>query len=448
VKTFIQLLRVGFGMLPFQRWLTVLGGALCIVSLAFNLPFLMPGSTLPITFLGVAIMVVTPLIAGGTFFRMLSAPRAVLLLPHGKGRLLAGMIGVAMLATLVWITAYYTAFLRVPPKYRPGFEGYVIMYVLTLSFATQCSIASFVASRGPLWALLVIGAWQLPGLVLKLLGVTDVPRLIAGPVGLATVVVAWTIFGVWYLRTRRINATGWSMRGGNPAATSGLAEAGAPLSLEGAMTRWLLGSSTPLRIGLQWLLGAALLIGVQLLLGRQYDSPPRFVSAMIYGTLSLSAIVIGAISFAIASRSRGLWLNAGRSRMQLHAWCERLMLRVALAIALPLALLGGALWTFLVPRPALPGTYLFVAMIAPGLGAAWFGFMQLHRRMSLDAIGALLLVAGWYYGLVQPLFAGASQPRWGVVAAQLALAALFREVACVRWRAADWPRNQHVAPVG
>ena len=107
------------------------------------------------------------------------------------------------------------------------------------------------------------------------------------------------------------------------------------------MTRWLLGSSTPLRIGLQWLLGAALLIGVQLLLARAYDSPPRMVNAMLYGTLSLSPIVIGAVSFAIAGRSRGLWLNAGRSRLQLHAWCERLMLRVALAIALPLALLGG-----------------------------------------------------------------------------------------------------------
>jgi hypothetical protein len=448
VKTFIQLLRVGFWMLPFQRWLTVLGGALCLVSLLFNLPFLMPGSTLPLTFLGVAIMVVTPLIAGGTLFRMLSAPRAVLLLPHGKGRLLTGMIGVAMLATLIWILAYWAAFQRVPAKFRPDFEAYTLMYVLTLSFATQCSIASFVASRGPLWALFVLGAWQVPGLVLKLMGITDVPRLIAGPVGLGMVVVSWTVFGVWYLCTRRIHSLGWAMRGKDSAMASGLAVAHSPVTREEAMTRWLLGSSTPLRIGLQWLMGAAMLIGVQLLLGRAYDSPPRMVNAMLYGTLSLSAIVIGAISFAIAGRSRGLWLSAGRSRLQLHAWCERLMLRVALAIALPLALLGGLLWTFLAPRPALPGFYLLLAMAAPGIGAAWFGFMQLHRRISLDALGALLLVAGWYYGLVQPLFSGSTQPHWGVVAAQLALAALLREVAYVRWRAADWPRNQHVAPVG
>jgi hypothetical protein len=448
VKTFIQLLRVGFWMLPFQRCLTVLGGTLCLVSLVFDLPFLMPGSTLPLTFMGVAIMVVTPLLAGGTLFRMLSAPRAVLLLPHGKGRLLAGMIGVAMLATLIWILAYFTAFLRVPPKFRPDFEAYTIMYVLTLSFATQCSIASFVASRGPIWALVVLGAWQVPGLVLKLLGMTDVPRLIAGPVGLAMVVVSWTVFGVWYLRTRRMHSLGWATRGKGSAMASGLTVAQSPVTREEAMTRWLLGSGTPVRIGLQWLLGTGLLIGVQLLLGHLYGSPPVFVTAMVYSTLSLSAMVIGAVSYAIASRSRGLWLNAGRSRLQLHAWCERLMLRSALAIGLPLVLLGTLVWTFVTPRPALPGGYLLVAMVAPGLGAAWFGFMQLHRRLSLDAVAALLLAAGGFYGLVKPLFAGSMQTHWGVVAAQLALAALLREVAYVRWRAADWQRNQHVAPVG
>jgi hypothetical protein len=447
MKTFIQLLRVGFWMLPVQRWLTALGGALCLASLTFDLPVLMPGSTLPIAFLGVALMVVTPLLAGGVFFRMLSSSRAVLLLPHGKGRLLAGMIGVAMLGTLVWILAYWAAFLRVPLKFRPDFEAYTIMYVLTLGFATQCSIGSFVASRGPFWALVVLAAWQVPGVVLSLLGVDDVPRLLAGPVGLAMVPVAWAIFGLWYLQTRRIHSPGWAVRARAPAAARGPGLVQPPATREEAMTRWLLGSSTPLRIGLQWLLGTAVLIGVQLALGRSYGSPPQFVSAMIFGTLSLGAIVIGAISCAIAGRSRGLWLMAGRSRLQLHAWCERLMLCVILAIALPLALLGGLVWMLLEPRPALPGAYMMVAMIAPGLGAAWFGLMQLHRRIALDAIGSVLLVLGWYYSLVQPLFSGSSQPRWGVVAAQLAMVVVLREVALVRWRAADWPRNQLVAPV-
>ena len=50
MKTFVQLLRVGFWMLPFQRWLTVLGGAVCIGSLMLfdRVPFTMPGSSLPL----------------------------------------------------------------------------------------------------------------------------------------------------------------------------------------------------------------------------------------------------------------------------------------------------------------------------------------------------------------------------------------------------------------
>ena len=444
MSTFLQLLRIGFWMLPVQRALTLAGAALCVAAELFDLPFAMPGSTLPIAFLGVALMVITPLLAGGAFFRMLSSPRVVLLYPHGKGRLLAGMIGVAMLATLVWIGAYYAAFLRVPPKLRPDLEQYALLYALTLSFATQCSIGVFIASRGPLWALVMIGAWQAPGLALGLGGV-DVPRLLAGPWGLVMPLLAWVAFGTWYLKTRRVNAPGW-IWGAQGAVIARVPGTALPsVTRAQAMTRWVLGSSTPARIGSQWLLGAALLIGVQLVLGR--DSPPRAVTAMLFGTLSLSAVVIGAVAATIAGRSRGLWLTAGRSRLELHAWCERLVLRVAASIALAFAVLGALVWTFWMPRPSLPAGYLLLALFAPGLGAAWFGRMQLHRRVALDALGGLLLVLGWYYGLVQPLITEVAQPRWGVLGPQLALTVLLREVALVRWRGGDWTRSPRVEPV-
>ena len=122
------------------------------------------------------------------------------------------------------------------------------------------------------------------------------------------------------------------------------------------------------------------------------------VNAMLYGTLSLSAIVIGAISFAIAGRSRGLWLSAGRSRLQLHAWCERLMLRVALAIALPLALLGGCCGFPAAARVA------WTLPAARNVGAGdRRRVVRLHAAASahlLDALGALLLVVGYLQPLV------------------------------------------------
>ena len=100
MKTFWQLLRVGFWMLPLQRALTVIGLTVLVGGQLFRLPFNMPGSTLPITFFGVMLVIIVPLLAGGAFLRMLCASRALLLRPHARGRLLAGAFGILMLATL------------------------------------------------------------------------------------------------------------------------------------------------------------------------------------------------------------------------------------------------------------------------------------------------------------------------------------------------------------
>ena len=68
--------------------------------------------------------------------------------------------------------------------------------------------------------------------------------------------------------------------------------------------------------------------------------------------------------------------------------------------------------------------------------------MQVHRRVSLDGLAGLLLILGWLFGLIRPLFRGETEPQWGIVLALLALVILLREVAYARWREADWPRTQ------
>ena len=97
----------------------------------------LPGTPLPLVFLGGVLMLFTPLVAGGALFRIVSAPRAIQLLPHARWRLLAGIFGVVMLGTLLWIFAYWAAFQHAPLQLRPRADGYLMMYVLTLSFATQ-----------------------------------------------------------------------------------------------------------------------------------------------------------------------------------------------------------------------------------------------------------------------------------------------------------------------
>jgi hypothetical protein len=81
-------------------------------------------------------------------------------------------------------------------------------------------------------------------------------------------------------------------------------------------------------------------------------------------------------------------------------------------------------------------------MLAPGLAAAWLGLMQQHRRGLFDVLAGLAILAGWFYGLVRPLYMDSEAARWDIFAAQLGLALLLREVAYVRWRSADWRRAQ------
>ena len=441
MKTFIQLLRIGFWMLPIQRALTVLGVLLCCLGLQRVGPIGTSFSELSNAFMGVSILMFVPVTCGGAFFRMLSSRRVLMLLPHAKARLLSGVIGMNLLAALLLIGIFFVLYLGAPAKLKPDPEFYVMQYVLTLSFATQCTIGVFIASRGPIWGLLMIIAWQLPGVVMRVAGVDDVPRLMTGPVGLLMVPMAWLAFSIWYLRTRQVSRAGW---GGSQLRQAAGSDTFAAMTREQAMLRWTLSAATPLRLGLQWGLAACGLLAIQWALHQLFDRDgnPRATHAMMFGTLSISAVAMGVVSHGIAARSRSLWLVGGRTRLELHAWCERQMLRVVLAIALPFLLLGSLLWVLATPRPELPGVYVLVSMLAPGLGAAWLGLMQQHRRSLLDPLAALAIAMGWYYGLARPLFEGTAQPRWEIAAAQVALVLLLREVALVRWRSADWRRAQ------
>jgi hypothetical protein len=211
-----------------------------------------------------------------------------------------------------------------------------------------------------------------------------------------------------------------------------------PIPREQAMARWVLGGTTPLRIGLQCLAAAAGVLVIQWIFA--HDSGERALPAMMFGTLAVVAAVGGAVSSTMAAHARGLWLPAGRSRLQLHAWTEWRMVEVVLAIFVAVLLAGVLLW-FMLPQVPLPPAYLFCALLAPGLAAAWLGLMQQHRRSLFDALAGLAILAGWFYGLVQPLYT-ASAARWDILAAQAGLAVLLREVAYVRWRSADWRRVQ------
>jgi hypothetical protein len=437
MSTFWQLLGIGFWMLPLQRALTVIGALVIVAGQLFQLPFNMPGSTLPVTFFGVFLVMIVPLLAGGVFLRMLASSRALLLRPHARGRLLAGALGILVLTTLAWICCYWMAFLQAPPKFRPDAEALLLMFAMTLNFGTMCVVVLFIASRSPLWTLVMLLVWQAPGLLLHALGVEDAARLIGGPVSLVMSGLAWLLFGIGFLRARRIHAGAWGRR---EAATGAPVTAPAPpaqaLTRAQGMSRWLLAGSTPVVMGLQCLSACLLLLAMQWALGR--TAGPWPLQSMMFGTMAAVALVTGAVGSNMARRSRALWLPAGLTRIELHAWVERRMLAVALAVCLAVALAGVVAWWWFAPRPALPLSYLLPAMLAPGLCAGWLGLMQQHPRGFFDALAGLGIGAAIFYGLVNPLYVGSAEPRWLILGAVLALAVLLREVAYVRWRGADW----------
>lgn len=430
MRTFLQLLRIAFWMLPVQRTLTVTAALLQLAGL------FAPGAVLPR--LGMPLLLVVPLLAGGVLLRTLSASRALMLRPHARGRLLAGAICMLLLVAAFSVTSQWLEMRSVPPQYQPGPEFYLLMISVALSFGTLCTVTMFVASRSPLWTLLILLIWQAPGLAMHLLGVEDAPRLLGSPVSLAMDAAIWIGFSIWYLRARLVHASSWRRResaGAEGDATS----LAAPVTREQAMTRWLLGGATPLTIGLQCLAAAVVVLVIQWIFAR--DAGIRSLHAMMYGTLSLVGVVAGAVSRTMASRARGLWLTAGRTRRALHAWTERRLLRVMLAIFAAVELATTLVW-WLLPRPGLSLPYLLCAVLAPGIGAAWLGLMQQHRRSWFDAVAAFGIFLGWSYGLVGPLYGGATSNPWELLGPQVALAALLREVGYLRWRSADWRRVQ------
>jgi hypothetical protein len=162
---------------------------------------------------------------------------------------------------------------------------------------------------------------------------------------------------------------------------------------------------------------------------------------MLFSTLSLSAVVSGALGFAIAQRSRALWLLAGLDRAALYRRCEGLLLRACLGTGLAFGLLFVLLWSTLAPHPPWRWQYVLVSLVLPGLAAAWLGLTQVKRIVWFDVLVSLAIVAAWYYGTVRPLFAPAGRETWGFLAAEALGIVVLRELARRRWARVDWPRD-------
>src|SRR5688572_7610387 len=314
MKTIWQVLKITFWMLPAQRVMLVVGVTLSI-ALCLKGSWSAPQALM--------LAMVIPLFTGGVFLRQLSSWRLAQLWPYGRGRLLAGTISVMIVCTALYMLSYWPAFAKTPPGFKAiVLEGLVMQYVVMFAFWTLYTIGMFVASRKPVWALVALIVWVLPFIEMGATG--QQPQAMTGPAGFIAAVGVWVVFSFWFLMSRRIGTTAWRVR--QETVTAGSESPTAAATPVEAMQRWLLSFGTPLTLGLQWGLAMLVLLGVQLVVPRLTggDSPRAWVTAMLFGTLSLAAAVIGAVSWTIAKRSRWLWLCAGKTRLELFRHCERL----------------------------------------------------------------------------------------------------------------------------
>ncbi len=335
MSTFWQVLRIAFWVNPLQRVLTCIGAVIMVVGLILATPFGLPGSTLPLPFLGVFFISAASVLVGGVYLRLVSAPRIVRLAPRGRPRLLFSAIGLIMLIALLWMSQYWLFFLRwVDPKFYPSLASQLVGIADSAAVTSTALVGLFIASRSPFAALLVIFVLFTPGLAAKLLDV-DLRQLNGLRGSLSTLALIWIPFSVWYLNVRRISAPGWLARDDQDVLATTLISATRPKSRQEALERLLLGGTTVVRFGIQWFLVLALLLGMQWALSRVGDpSEPVLVIRVMLASLCIVPIVTTVVGFAVIRRSRAIWLLSDSSRDESFRRIDRTLIRLNLVMAL------------------------------------------------------------------------------------------------------------------
>jgi hypothetical protein len=430
----LQLLRLAFWLLPWQRWTTGVGLALIVLGNLLPLEAAYAASTW-----GTLLILLPPALGGGLLLRAISAPRSLRLAPHGRARLLTAVLAMILIVALGWLAIMWVGSQRLPPKFALKAADFDWLLRGVVIGASYFVIGLFIASRSPVMMLVSLVLWLLPGPLLERLGVEDPARLWRGASGLVLLAAIWLVFGAWYLCARRIAVPGWLLPGSGSVLATTTAQPVQATSVDAALRSLLLGGGSVQRIAWQWLCALALLLGVQLVLGAR-SADPRLLLAVMLASLSISTPVIAAVAFSTSARSRSLWLTAGRRRGELFEFCEALVLQVSGALFLVVGLLFATLWFAFSPRPQLSLYYLVPALLVPGLAAGYLGLASLRRWRASDVLGAAVLLVSWYQGLLLPLLEGEVSPPWGILLLQVILVVVLRILAQQRWQHVDWHR--------
>lgn len=405
------------------------------------------------------------LIMAGVYWRIISAPRIVRLAPHGRWRLLAGVMAVVLLSALFsmvmrWLPLAGSLILEW--KVVAGIHDYEIVTGIAMAALvfSAAVLGLFVASRSPLAALLLLVVVLSPVVV-----ATDIVFDLATPYHgyqgadtrrqilpllslLPLLAMIWIPFAMWYLRERRISFPGWLSNGGQDVLATSLVSQTPPKSRSEALQRQLLGGTTVGRFGAQWFVILGLLLGLEWLLARLANNDPALMARVMYASICFGPVVTTVVSFAAIRRSRSLWLVTSSTRAELFKCVSGILGRLSAVMALVFAIWLTVLWYTLAWRPGTE-TNLFGVTPFHFSMLLWLGWFAITAQLAgwsrwtsaIIAVGALVTTA-WLSSM--------AVPNAGNGALALALALLLiciwsvtfalRRQAQRHWREGDFPR--------
>jgi hypothetical protein len=398
---------------------------------------------------GVALVLISPVLVGGVVFRSLSAARAVALIPNGRLQLVLGaFVSYLLLALWVGVAVNMT---------RGGLVGVV--------FATAFAILS-VQFFGYYWSsqYRLGGLWLLSWIIWlqPFIGAFEVAYLrdwLNTATGISVVVLislcAWLAFAVLYLRARRVGVPlldGFLIMTRTAAKASHLAPVANSVAAQTphytrryAARTLLLGIAWNRRSIWQrlfWGTLIVLLVGLPAQLKGVVGSSIGNLFAWV-PILVVAGPVAWSFAFTMTQRARLLWLSSGLARVELFTVVESYSWRL-MVVAVCVAML------LVVPRfllrirdfSALVQLVTFMAIpFASGAAFLYAGMSYVTGRKLAGTLIIAVCAAFWLVNLAFPL-SGTAAPAPALLAMQIVLVPVLRALALRQWRDIDWLLNR------
>jgi hypothetical protein len=448
VSGVLRLALAYFSVVPLQRWISVLGAGLLLLSLvraAMNSGGMVPALC------GAMMVAMGPFMMGGGMQRHASSRTVMHLRPNGRLRmLLAATLAITLLAAVIVVPVVVAHAMPLEDAERVPFRDVApfTMFAIGWTLAALMWAGTFITGASQLQGLLFT---FLPLLLLKF-GKALAVVLPSAPVVLAVGVVAWMAFALWYLHVRSLRRMP-SMEDMSALHPDGkvsrflqsrLESVRGAMSFAGVTNQYLLGSPAPGRsavvYGFSWVAMACaillLLVAFVLPTGGGGEAGV-LVSQLIF--LPIFMVTTAALGFSLTRRARLLWMRPGQDRAQLFARAER----GGLAFTMPA--LGIAAVVFLAysllhwPERSTQILFFATAQVTFAFCLFYCGLSLTRGWAAFDVVlvGALCVFFVTEVILLRPWNEQQSGAA-GLLGAMLLMVPVLRWHARRRWRAIDW----------